>query len=85
MPSVKEMILSEEYADLILPVYTGFLEDYKEYGARIFNEYYGIIHYPLAEEFFQNYYDYGFFYNNLPHWICWEIVFLFCAVIFQFT
>ena len=32
MPSVKEMILSEEYADLILPVYTGFLEDYKEYG-----------------------------------------------------
>ncbi|MFR8493358.1 MAG: S8 family serine peptidase, partial [Mediterraneibacter gnavus] len=66
MPSVKEMILSEEYADLILPVYTGFLEDYKEYGARIFNEYYGIIHYPLAEEFFQNYYDYGFFYNTVP-------------------
>ena len=23
MPSVKEMILSEEYADLILPVYPG--------------------------------------------------------------
>lgn len=66
MPSIKEMILSEDYADLILPVYSGFLEDYKDYGARIFNEYYGIIHYPLAEEFFQNYYDYGFFYNTVP-------------------
>ena len=66
MPSIKEMILSEEYTDLILPLYSGFLEDYKDYGAQIFNEYYGIIHYPLAEEFFQNYYDYGFFYNTVP-------------------
>ena len=53
MPSIKEMILSEEYTDLILPLYSGFLEDYKDYGAQIFNEYYGIIHYPLAEEFFR--------------------------------
>ena len=33
MPSIKEMILSEEYTDLILPLYTGFLEDYKDYGS----------------------------------------------------
>lgn len=66
MPSIREMILSEDYADLILPVYTGFLEEYREQGARIFNDYYGMLHYPLQEEFFQNYYDYGFFYNTIP-------------------
>lgn len=66
MPTIKEMILSENYADIILPVYTGFLEQYKEQGAQIFNQYYGMVHYPLGEEFFPNYYNYGFFYNTVP-------------------
>ena len=60
------MILSESYADIILPSYTGFLTDYKERGAQIFNNYYGMVHYPLEEELFQNYYEYGFFYNTIP-------------------
>lgn len=66
MPSISEMILSESYADIILPSYTGFLTDYKERGAQIFNNYYGMVHYPLEEELFQNYYEYGFFYNTIP-------------------
>lgn len=66
MPSIGEMILSESYADIILPSYTGFLTDYKERGAQIFNNYYGMVHYPLEEELFQNYYEYGFFYNTIP-------------------
>lgn len=32
MPSIGEMILSESYADIVLPSYTGFLTDYKERG-----------------------------------------------------
>lgn len=66
MPSIGEMILSESYADIILPSYTGFLTDYKERGAQIFNNYYGMVHYSLEEELFQNYYEYGFFYNTIP-------------------
>lgn len=66
MPSIGEMILSESYADIILPSYTGFLTDYKERGAQIFNNYYGMVHYPLEDELFQNYYEYGFFYNTIP-------------------
>ena len=66
MPSIGEMILSESYADIILPSYTGFLTDYKERGAQIFNNYYGMVHYPLEEELFQNYYEYGCFYNTIP-------------------
>ncbi len=66
MPSIREMILSEQYADIILPVYTDFKEEYKEHGAQIFNDYYGMVHYLLEEEVFQNYYDYGFFYIILP-------------------
>lgn len=66
MPSIGEMILSESYADIILPSYTGFLTDFKERGAQIFNNYYGMVHYPLEEELFQNYYEYGFFYNTIP-------------------
>lgn len=66
MPSLREMILSESYADIILPTYTSFLEEYQERGAQIFNDYYGMVHYPLGEELFQNYYEYGFFYNTIP-------------------
>lgn len=66
MPSIKEMILSEDYADIVLPVYTGFLENYREQGAQIFNQYYGMVHYPVGEEAFPNYYQYGFFYNTIP-------------------
>lgn len=66
MPTIKEMILSEDYADIVLPVYTNFLEEYREQGAQIFNQYYGMVHYPLREELFPNYYEYGFFYNTVP-------------------
>lgn len=66
MLSKKEFILSEKYADIILPVYSDFLEEYAEWGAQIFNRYYGMVHYPLAEEFYPDFYEYGFFYNTLP-------------------
>ena len=66
MPSKKEFILSEKYADLILPIYSGFLKEYAEWGAQIFNSYYGMIHYPLEKELYTDFYEYGFFYNTLP-------------------
>lgn len=66
MPSKKELILSEEYADIILPVYSDFLEEYQEWGAQFFNRYYGMIHYPLDKELYPDYYEYGFFYNTVP-------------------
>ena len=66
MPSKKEFILSEKYADIILPIYSDFLEEYAEWGAQIFNSYYGMIHYPLEEELYRGFYEYGFFYNTLP-------------------
>lgn len=66
MPSKKEFILSEKYADIILPIYSDFLEEYAEWGAQIFNSYYGMIHYLLEEELYRGFYEYGFFYNTLP-------------------
>ena len=66
MPSKKEFILSEKYADIILPIYSDFLEEYAEWGAQIFNSYYGMIHYPLEEELYPDFYEYGFFYNTVP-------------------
>lgn len=66
MPSKKEFILSEKYADIILPIYSDFLEEYAEWGAQIFNSHYGMIHYPLEEELYRGFYEYGFFYNTLP-------------------
>ena len=47
-------------------VYSDFLEEYAEWGAQIFNRYYGMVHYPLEEEFYPDFYEYGFFYNTLP-------------------
>lgn len=66
MPSKKDFILSEKYADIILPIYSDFLEEYAEWGAQIFNSYYGMIHYPLEEELYPDFYEYGFFYNTVP-------------------
>lgn len=66
MPSIREMILSEDYADAILPVYANFLEDYREWGAQVFNNFYGMVHYPVSEEVFPGYFDYGFFYSTVP-------------------
>ena len=61
MPSKKEFILSEKYADIILPVYSDFLEEYAEWGAQIFNRYYGMVHYPLEEEFYPDFTNMDFF------------------------
>ena len=44
MATINEMILSEDYADYILPIYPQFLEDYRDFGAQLFNNYYGMIH-----------------------------------------
>lgn len=66
MPSKKEFILSEKYADIILPIYSDFLEEYAKWGAQLFNRYYGMIHYPLDKELYPDYYEYGFFYNTVP-------------------
>ena len=53
MPCTKRIsILSEKYADIILPIYSDFLEEYAEWGPQIFNSYYGMIHYPLEEELY---------------------------------
>ena len=60
MPS-KEFILSENMRILFLPVYSDFLEEYAEWGAQIFNRYYGMVHYPLEEEFYPDFTKYGFF------------------------
>ena len=41
MPSTREMILSEDYADIIVPLFPCFLNQYREQGAQVFNDYYG--------------------------------------------
>ena len=40
MPSTREMILSEDYADIIVPLFPCFLNQYREQGAQVFNDYY---------------------------------------------
>ncbi|HJC09556.1 MAG TPA: S8 family peptidase [Candidatus Blautia merdigallinarum] len=66
MPSIREMILSEEYADVIVPYFPCFLNQYREQGAQVFNEYYGMIHYPLSERSFAAFFEEGFFYATVP-------------------
>lgn len=66
MPSIREMILSEEYADVIVPYFPCFLNQYREQGAQLFNEYYGMIHYPLSERSFAAFFEEGFFYTTVP-------------------
>lgn len=66
MPSIQEMILSEEYADVIVPYFPCFLNQYREQGAQVFNEYYGMIHYPLSERSFAAFFEEGFFYTTVP-------------------
>ena len=38
MPSIREMILSENYADIIVPYFPCFLHQYREQGAQVFND-----------------------------------------------
>lgn len=66
MPDIKEMILSEEYADYILPTYPQFLEEYANYGAQLFDSYYGMIHARLPSADIQDYYSQGLYYNAVP-------------------
>lgn len=66
MPSIREMILSEEYADVIVPYFPCFLNQYREQGAQVFNKYYGMIHYPLSERSFAAFFEEGFFYTTVP-------------------
>ena len=66
MPSIREMILSEEYADVIVPYFPCVLNQYREQGAQVFNEYYGMIHYPLSERSFAAFFEEGFFYATVP-------------------
>ena len=67
MPTIKEMILSEDYADYILPIYPQFLEDYREFGAQLFNNYYGMIHGRLPSSDIRDYFANGLFYNTIPN------------------
>lgn len=48
MPSKTEMILSQKYADFILPYSPDFLETFQEEGGQLFDRYYGMIHLPLG-------------------------------------
>lgn len=66
MPDISEMILSENYADYILPTFPEFLEEYQNYGAQLFNNYYGMIHSLLPSDDVRDYYAQGLFYNTVP-------------------
>ena len=66
MADIKEMILSEEYADIILPAFPCFLHQYQEQGAQLFNDFYGMIHYPLENQIFVDTYGGGFYYYTIP-------------------
>lgn len=66
MPDIKEMILSEEYADIILSAFPCFLKQYQEQGAQLFNDFYGMIHYPITSEIFLDTISGGFFYYTIP-------------------
>ena len=66
MPSIREMILSEDYADIIVPYFPCFLNRYRDQGAQVFNDYYGMIHYPLSLQTFAAFFEEGFFYTTTP-------------------
>ena len=66
MPSIREMILSEDYADIIVPYFPCFLNQYRDQGAQVFNDYYGMIHYPLSPRSYAAYFEEGFFYTTIP-------------------
>ena len=66
MPSIREMILSEDYADIIVPYFPCFLNQYRDQGAQVFNDYYGMIHYPLSPQSYAAYFEEGFFYTTIP-------------------
>ncbi len=66
MPSIREMILSEDYADIIVPYFPCFLNRYRDQGAQVFNDYYGMIHYPLSPQTFAAFFEEGFFYTTVP-------------------
>ena len=66
MPSIREMILSEDYADIIVPYFPCFLNRYRDQGAQVFNDYYGMIHYPLSPQTFAAFFEKGFFYTTVP-------------------
>lgn len=51
LADIREMILSQDYGDFIIPNRLGFLENYKDFGAQVLNRYYGLIHYPLNGRF----------------------------------
>ena len=67
MATINEMILSEDYADYILPIYPHFLEDYRDFGAQLFNNYYGMIHGLLPSSDIRDYLANGLFYNTIPN------------------
>ena len=55
--SIQEMVLSNDYADFILPVLSStasFLENYQEMGAQIFGGRLGMIHVPRTSILFSN-------------------------------
>ena len=66
MPSIREMILSEDYADIIVPYFPCFLNQYRDQGAQVFNDYYGMIHYPLSPQSYAAYFEEGFCYTTIP-------------------
>lgn len=65
MPSIREMILSESYADFILPYTSDFLTLYEDQGAQILNIYNGLVHYLLPANGYVSILN-NFEYNWIP-------------------
>ena len=44
MADIREMILSNDYLDFIIPVYTGYEQDYPSGQVQLFNAHLGMFH-----------------------------------------
>ena len=55
MENLRDVILSDEYLDFILPYYDGIEQDFSEYGIQFFNSHLVMIHSRRPSENLMNY------------------------------
>ena len=66
MADIREMILSNDYLDFIIPVYTGYEQDYPSDQVQLFNAHLGMFHRQRQFQQIEDYYRNGLYYALIP-------------------
>ncbi|MGN0398888.1 MAG: S8 family peptidase [Blautia sp.] len=66
MADIREMILSNAYLDFIIPVYTGYEQDYSSDQVQLFNAHIGMFHRKRQFQQIEDYYRNGLYYALIP-------------------